>query len=52
MAQFFSRRWLFTFFVLPVSLFIGLIVSTAGAAAWPQVKDVMAGLSGAVTIAQ
>ena len=37
MAQFFSRRWLFAFFVLPVSLFIGLIISTAGAAAWPQV---------------
>jgi hypothetical protein len=37
MAQVFSRRWLFAIFVLPVSLFIGLIVSTAGAAAWPQV---------------
>lgn len=37
MAQFFSRRWIFGFFVLPVSLFIGLIVATAGAAAWPQV---------------
>ena len=37
MARFFPRRWLFGFFVLPVSLFIGLIVATAGAAAWPQV---------------
>lgn len=40
MAQFFSRRWLFTFFVLPVSLFLGLLVSTAGAAAWPQITGI------------
>jgi hypothetical protein len=40
MAQFFSRRWLFGFFVLPVSLFIGLIIASAGAAAWPQVTGI------------
>ena len=31
----FSRRWIFVFFVLPVSLFIGLMIATAGTAVWP-----------------
>jgi hypothetical protein len=36
----FSRRWIFGFFVLPVSLFVGLMIATAGTAVWPPLTGV------------